>query len=77
MDSLAVDGKTVRGIHGEELPGVHLVAAYAQGAGAILAQLRTAGQGHELAAAKTVLSHVPLAGRPACALQLVLSGGRP
>ncbi len=26
-EAIAVDGKTLRGIHGEELPGVHLVAA--------------------------------------------------
>jgi hypothetical protein len=28
-EALAIDGKTLRGIHGEEIPGVHLVAAYA------------------------------------------------
>ena len=26
-EALAVDGKTLRGIHGEQLPGVHLLAA--------------------------------------------------
>src|SRR5581483_12249790 len=26
-EGIAVDGKTLRGIHGEEVPGVHLVAA--------------------------------------------------
>ena len=62
-DPLAVDGKTMRSIHGEEIPGVHLVAAYAHEAGAILAELRTVGKGHELAAAKAVLAQVPLAGR--------------
>lgn len=38
---IAVDGKALRGIHGEELPGVRLVAAYAEGpdgAGQVLAQ---------------------------------------
>jgi hypothetical protein len=39
----AIDGKALRGIHGEELPGVRLVAAYADGAGLVLAQ--TGGQG--------------------------------
>ncbi|HET8644690.1 MAG TPA: ISAs1 family transposase [Vicinamibacteria bacterium] len=62
-DPIAVDGKTLRGIHGEEIPGVHLVSAYTHAAGAILAQLQTAGKGQELAAAKTVLAEVPLAGR--------------
>ena len=38
---IAVDGKGLRGIHGEELPGVRLVAGYAEtptGAGLVLAQ---------------------------------------
>jgi hypothetical protein len=62
-DSLALDGKSLRGIHGDEVPGVHLVAAYAHGAQAVVAQLRTGGKGQELAAAKEVLSQVPLEGR--------------
>ena len=38
---IAVDGKGLRGIHGEEVPGVRLVAGYAEapaGAGLVLAQ---------------------------------------
>ena len=67
-DPLALDGKTLRGVHGhseqgEYVPGVHLVAAYAHGAQAVLAQLRTAGKGQELAAVAQVLTQVPLAGR--------------
>jgi hypothetical protein len=62
-DALAVDGKTLRGIHGDEVPGVQLVAAYAHRAGAILAQVRTAGQGHELAAAEALLREAPVAER--------------
>jgi len=62
-DALAVDGKTLRGIHGDEVPGVHLVAAHSHRAGAILGQLRSEGKGHELAAAKELLDRVPLAGR--------------
>ena len=31
--AIAVDGKALRGIHGEELPGVRLVAGYAHGSG--------------------------------------------
>jgi hypothetical protein len=62
-DPIAVDGKTLRGIHGERIPGVHLVSAYTHEAGAILAQVQTAGKGQELAAAKVVLADVPLAGR--------------
>jgi len=37
-EAIAIDGKGLRGIHGEELPGVRLVAAYEVGAGLVLAQ---------------------------------------
>jgi DDE_Tnp_1-associated/Transposase DDE domain len=67
-DPVALDGKTLRGVHGhveggEYVPGAHLVAAYAHGAQAILAQVRTDGKGQELAAVEQVLTQVPLAGR--------------
>lgn len=62
-DPVAVDGKTLRGVRGEGLPGEHLVSAYAHAAGAVLAQVRTAGKGHELAGAAEVLAQVPLTGR--------------
>lgn len=38
QEAIAIDGKGLRGIHGEELPGVRLVAAYSDGAGLVLAQ---------------------------------------
>jgi hypothetical protein len=62
-DAVAVDGKMLRGSDRETVPGTYLVAAYAHRAGAVLAQVRTAGKGHELAAAKQVLAEVPLKGR--------------
>jgi len=62
-DPLALDGKTLRGIHGEDIPGAHLVAAHSHHAGAVVGQLRSAGKGHELAAAKRLLNEVPLEGR--------------
>ena len=37
-EAVAVDGKTLRGIHGEQLPGVHLVAAYAHQSGIVVGQ---------------------------------------
>jgi len=37
-EALALDGKHLRGIHGERIPGVHLVAAYAHQTGAVLDQ---------------------------------------
>ena len=73
-DPIAVDGKTLRGIHGhyergapgeagEYVPGLHLVAAYAHQAQAVLAQVRTGGKGQELTAVRQVLAQVPLTGR--------------
>jgi hypothetical protein len=41
---VVVDGKALPGIHGEELPGVRLVALYAPEAGLVLAQ--AGGQDH-------------------------------
>ena len=37
-EMIAIDGKGLRGIHGEELPGVRLVAGYGVGSGLVLAQ---------------------------------------
>lgn len=37
-EAIAIDGKALRGIHGEELPGVRLVAAYGTRVGRVLAQ---------------------------------------
>ncbi len=36
--AIALDGRVLRGIHGEEIPGVRLVAAYAHESGLALAQ---------------------------------------
>ena len=60
---LSLDGKTLRGIHGGQIPRVHLVSAYATGSGAVLAQTAASGKGQELAAAKAVLGQLPLEGR--------------
>ncbi len=43
-EAIALDGKSLRGIHGETLPGVHLVAAYAHLAGRVLAEKGGKGQ---------------------------------
>ena len=37
-EAIAIDGKALRGIHGEDIPGVRLVAAYTDEAGLVLAQ---------------------------------------
>lgn len=44
-EGIAIDGKALRGIHGEELPGVHLVAAYAHRASRVLAERGGQGEG--------------------------------
>ena len=65
-EALAVDGKTLRGIHGEQIPGVHLVAVFAHQTRVVLAQAETNGKGHELAGVQAALAALPahlLAGR--------------
>lgn len=62
-EGIAVDGKTLRGIHGEQLPGVHLISAYAHQKGIVLAQRAAPGQGRELEAVKAVLESLDLRGQ--------------
>jgi hypothetical protein len=65
-EALASDGKTLRGIHGEEMPGVHLVASYAHQTPVVLAEAEALGKGHALAGVQAVLATLParlLAGR--------------
>ena len=62
-DALAVDGKAVRGVDRPGVPGVYPVSAHAHAAQAVIAQLRTEGTGHELAAARQVLAETTIAGR--------------
>jgi len=62
-EAIAIDGKTLRGIHGEQLPGVHLVAAYAHQRGIVLDQAAAPGEGQELEAAKAILKRLELTGR--------------
>lgn len=58
--TLALDGKTLRGTQGSELPGVHLLAAYAQEMGSAVAQLRVARDRNEHKAALQLLNVLPL-----------------
>jgi len=60
---IAVDGKTLLGIHGEELPGVHLISAYAHQRGMVLAQRAAPGKGRELEAVRAVLESLDLKGQ--------------
>jgi Transposase DDE domain/DDE_Tnp_1-associated len=68
-EAVAIDGKVLRGSQpkraGEpdSVPGTYLVAAYAHASGLVVGQVRAAGKGHELAAAKALLKQVPIEGR--------------
>jgi len=62
-EAVAVDGKTLRGIHGEQLPGVHLVAAYAHHAGIVVGQQAVGEKENELAALAGLLDQLDLRGR--------------
>lgn len=62
-EALAIDGKRLRGIHGEEIPGVHLVAAYAQQSGLVVGQQRVPTGGNELGTLPGLLAQLPLVGR--------------
>jgi hypothetical protein len=61
-EGVALDGKTLRGIHGEQLPGVHLLAAFTHDSGIVLTQEAAPGKGQELEAVKTVLGRLDLQG---------------
>lgn len=60
--AIAIDGKTLRGSTGEQLPAVHLVAGYAHEAQVVLAQLRVDCKTNEHKAALELLGMLPLAG---------------
>lgn len=57
-----LDGKKLRGSQGHQLPGVHLLAAYAPDVEAVLAQLPVAADTNEHKAALELLKLIPLAG---------------
>ena len=61
-EGLAVDGKTLRGIHGEEIAGVHLVAAFAHETGIVIDQQATEGKGQELETVRAMLERLDVRG---------------
>jgi len=61
-EGIAVDGKTLRGIHGEQLPGVHLIAAYAHESGVVVDQQAAQGKGQELEAVRAILERLDVRG---------------
>jgi hypothetical protein len=59
---VAIDGKTLRGSQGHQLPGVHLLAAYCHDVEAVLAQLAVPGKTNEHKTALELLQLIPLKG---------------
>jgi DDE_Tnp_1-associated/Transposase DDE domain len=59
---VCIDGKTVRGSRDGDVPGHHLVAAYAPEAQAVLAQLRVDAKTNEHKAALQLLGILPVRG---------------
>jgi hypothetical protein len=59
---ICIDGKTARGSRDGEIPGHHLVAAYAPAAQAVLAQLRVDSKTNEHKAALELLGLLPVKG---------------
>ena len=64
-EAVAIDGKALRGIHGDQLPGVHLVAAYAHKAGIVLGRQAVGEKKNELDAVAGLLGQLDLQGRVA------------
>jgi hypothetical protein len=62
-DHWALDGKTARGSAEGEVPGVHLLAAFATADAAVLGQLEVAKTTNEHKAALQLLGVLPLAGK--------------
>jgi hypothetical protein len=60
--AVALDGKTLCGATGVELPGVHLLSAYAHEAGEVLGQVRVDAKTNEHKAALELLDLIPVAG---------------
>jgi DDE_Tnp_1-associated/Transposase DDE domain len=63
LTQVSLDGKTLRGSREGELPGQHLLAAYAPEVEAVLAQLRVEATTNEHKAALRLLGLLPLRGK--------------
>src|SRR5436190_1376264 len=60
---VSLDGKTLKGSRDGQVPGQHLVAAYAPQVEAVLAQVRVDAKTNEHKAALQLLGLIPLAGK--------------
>ena len=61
--AVSLDGKTLRGTQGHELPGVHLLAAYAHEAKLVLGQIPVDARTNEHKTALELLDVIPLDGK--------------
>jgi DDE_Tnp_1-associated/Transposase DDE domain len=62
-EAIAIDGKALKGSARGEVPGAHLLSAYAPAAKAVLAQVRVDAKTNEHKAALRLLGLLPLAGK--------------
>jgi hypothetical protein len=63
FERISLDGKTLRGSRDGEVPGVHLVAAYAPQVQAVLGQIRVDAKTNEHKAALQLLGILPVKGK--------------
>jgi hypothetical protein len=63
LDHLSIDGKTLRGSRDGDVPGRHLVAAYAPRVAAVLGQLRVEATTNEHKAVLALLGVLPVRGK--------------
>jgi hypothetical protein len=61
--TVSLDGKTLRGTQGHEVPGVHVLAAYAHEARAVLDQVPVDARTNEHKTALELLNVIPLEGK--------------
>lgn len=62
-DQICLDGKALRGSKTKDLPGVHLLSAYAPQVAAVIAQIRVDKKTNEHKAALELLGVIPVAGK--------------
>lgn len=62
LRAIALDGKTMRGTIGNDVPGAHVLSAFDLGSGVVLAAAPVVGKTSEFAVASEMLPSLPLGG---------------
>ncbi len=62
-EAIAVDGKSLGGIHGEQVPGVHLVSVFSHQSGVVVGQQSVENKGGELGALRRLPEDMDISGR--------------